>query len=80
MINNDWDVILKDEFKKNSFKKLIQFVANERKAYTIFPSAKNIFSAFKLSSFSKTRVIIIGQDLYHRRGQAHGLTFSVSNT
>ncbi len=80
LINNDWDVILKDEFKKKSFKKTIQFVANERKKCTVFPSAENVFTAFKLSSFSKTRVVIIGQDPYHRRGQAHGLSFSVTNT
>jgi uracil-DNA glycosylase len=78
-INNDWDIILKDEFQKKSFKKLIQFVANERKKYTIFPSEDNVFTAFKLSSFSKTKIVIIGQDPYHGKGQAHGLSFSVSN-
>ena len=30
LINNDWDIILKDEFQKESFKELTQFVANER--------------------------------------------------
>ena len=79
IINNDWDIILKDEFQKKSFKKLIQFVANERKKNTIFPSEDNVFTAFKLSSFSKTKIVIIGQDPYHGKGQAHGLAFSVSN-
>ena len=78
-INNDWDVILKDEFQKKSFKKLMQRITNERKEYTVFPSENNIFTAFKLSSFSKTKIVIIGQDPYHAKGQAHGLAFSVQN-
>ena len=34
--------------------------------------------SFKLSSFSNTRVVIIGQDPYHKKGQANGLAFSVA--
>jgi len=78
-INNDWDIILKDEFQKKSFKKLMQLITNERKECTVFPSENNIFTAFKLSSFSKTKIVIIGQDPYHGKGQAHGLAFSVQN-
>ena len=79
LINNDWDIILKDEFQKESFKELTQFVANEREKYTVFPLEDNVFTAFKLCSFSKTKVVIIGQDPYHGKGQAHGLAFSVPN-
>ena len=79
LINNDWDIILKDEFQKESFKELTQFVANEREKYSVFPLEDNVFSAFKLCSFFKTKVVIIGQDPYHRKGQAHGLAFSVPN-
>ncbi len=78
-INNDWDIILKGEFQKKSFKQLMQVITNERKEYTILPSENNIFTAFKLSSFSKTKVVVIGQDPYHGKGQAHGLAFSVPN-
>lgn len=79
-IYNDWDIILKNEFKKRSFKKIMQFIARERKKFNVFPSPENIFNAFKISSFSKTKVIIIGQDPYHKIGQAHGLSFSVNDT
>ena len=79
LINNDWEIILKDEFRKESFKRLMKFLANERKNFTIFPSEDKVFTAFKLSSFSKTRIIIIGQDPYHGKEQAHGLSFSVAN-
>ena len=79
LINNDWDIILKDEFQKKSFKKLMQIITNERKGYAVFPSEDKVFTSFKLSSFSKTKIVIIGQDPYHGKGQAHGLSFSVPN-
>jgi uracil-DNA glycosylase len=79
-INNDWEIVLKDEFQKRSFKQLTKSLANERKNYTILPSEDKIFTAFKLSSFSKTKIIILGQDPYHREKQAHGLCFSVPNS
>ena len=79
LINNDWDIILKDEFQKESFKELTQFVANEREKYSVFPLEDNVFTALKLCSFSKTKVVVIGQDPYHGKGQAHGLAFSVPN-
>ena len=45
----------------------------------IYPSAKQIFNAFNLAPFDKVKVVIIGQDPYHGKGQAHGLSFSVPN-
>ncbi|MEC9209310.1 MAG: uracil-DNA glycosylase [Bacteroidota bacterium] len=79
LINNDWDIILKDEFQKKAFAKLMQFIVAERKEHTIFPSEEKVFTALKLSSFSQTKIVIIGQDPYHGKGQAHGLAFSVPN-
>ena len=76
-INNDWDAILKNVFEEDYFKQLMKFVANERKLYNIYPSEKEVFNFLKLSPFSKTKVVIIGQDPYHNKGQAHGLSFSV---
>ena len=79
LIHNDWDTILKNEFQKRSFKKLMNTINNERKNHTIFPSKENVFRALKASSFSRTKVVIIGQDPYHSVGQADGLAFSVPN-
>ena len=76
-ISNDWDIILKDDFQKKSFTKLMRYIYDERKIYTIFPKEEDVFSAFKLCSFSKTKIVIIGQDPYHGDGQANGLAFSV---
>ena len=77
MINNDWNEILKSEFKKTYFTNLMKFVDNEYNTKTIFPKKEDIFNAFNYCSFSNAKVIIIGQDPYHNFDQAHGLAFSV---
>ena len=38
----------------------------------------NIFNALKATSFENIKAVIIGQDPYHGKGQAHGLCFSVN--
>lgn len=79
VINNDWDIILKDEIQNKSFEKLISLIARERKINNIFPEENSVFNALKLSPFSKTKIVIVGQDPYHKIGLAHGLCFSVPN-
>lgn len=76
MIGNDWDILLKDEFNKDYFKNLEKFVLNEYNTKTIYPPFGDIFNAFKLTPFSEVKVVILGQDPYHEKGQAHGLAFS----
>jgi len=43
----------------------------------IFPAKQDIFTALRLTPFSEVSVVIVGQDPYHGKGQAHGLSFSV---
>lgn len=74
---NDWDELLKDEFKKDYYLRLRQFLINEYKTRRIFPGMYDIFNAFKYTSFDNVKAVIIGQDPYHGIGQAHGLCFSV---
>ena len=76
-IGNDWNGVLKDEFEKESFENLTDFLINEYKSEVCFPPLKDIFNAFEVCSFSDTQVVILGQDPYHGEGQAHGLSFSV---
>ncbi len=76
-IEQNWKLKLNDEFEKPYFKELVSFVKNEYKSNECFPKAENIFNAFELSPFDRTKVVIIGQDPYHGYGQAHGLCFSV---
>jgi uracil-DNA glycosylase len=77
MIGNDWDIILKEEFDKEYFKELIEKVKKEYEEKTIFPKQTEIFNAFRHTSYSDVKVVILGQDPYHNIGQAHGLSFSV---
>lgn len=73
----DWKKKLNDELNKPYFKELLSFIEKEYQEKECFPQYANIFQAFELSPFEKTKVVIIGQDPYHGYGQAHGLCFSV---
>ena len=79
MIGNDWDILLQDEYQKEYFKKLLDFVKKEYQTKTIYPKQNEVFNAFRYTSFDNVKVVILGQDPYHGPNQAEGLSFSVSN-
>ena len=76
MIGNDWDSVLADEFKKDYFLEIKDFVDSEYESKTVYPPYEEIFNAFRLTPLSEVKVVILGQDPYHEPGQAHGLAFS----
>jgi uracil-DNA glycosylase len=76
-IETSWKSKLQEEFEKEYFTRLSEFIKEEYKTKTIFPPGKLIFNAFDLCPFEKVKAVIIGQDPYHGPGQAHGLCFSV---
>ena len=77
-IEDSWKTALADEFNKEYFIKLTDFVRGEYlSGKAIYPAPANIFNAFNLCPLDKVKVVIIGQDPYHEPGQAHGLCFSV---
>lgn len=76
-ISESWYLKLKDEFDKDYFKSLQEFLNKEYKQFTIYPKEENIFNALNLVSYEDVKVVIIGQDPYHEPNQAHGLSFSV---
>ncbi|GGE93057.1 Uracil-DNA glycosylase [Chishuiella changwenlii] len=78
-IDDSWKEILNDEFAKDYFVNLTDFVRNEYQTKTIYPPASKIFSAFNHTSFDDVKVVLIGQDPYHGAGQANGLSFSVAD-
>ena len=78
-IEESWKQVLKEEFEKDYFKNLTDFVRNEYKNQQIFPPPSKIFNAFDLCPFDETKVVILGQDPYHDINQAHGLCFSVND-
>jgi uracil-DNA glycosylase len=76
-IEPSWKSLLTDEFEKEYFVRLTEFVRDEYRTKTVYPPAGLIFNAFNLCPFPGLKVVIIGQDPYHGPGQAHGLCFSV---
>lgn len=78
-IESSWKEVLVDEFKKEYFESLTEFVHQEYRTQKIYPPAKLIFNAFDQCPFEQVKVVILGQDPYHGPGQAHGLCFSVND-
>ncbi len=78
-IHPSWQKVLSEEFEKEYFENLTQFVKKEYSVKTIYPEGKNIFRAFELCPFEDVKVVIIGQDPYHGPKQANGLCFSVND-
>ncbi len=78
-IPESWQPHLAAEREKPYFAQLESFVADEQQQYTIYPPADKIFTALDLTSYENTRVLLLGQDPYIQKGQAHGLAFSVED-
>ncbi|HZK34675.1 MAG TPA: uracil-DNA glycosylase [Bacillota bacterium] len=76
-LGNDWGMLLGDEFKKEYYLRLMEFLEKEYSERVIYPDMHKIFEALRLTSYANTRVVILGQDPYHGPNQAHGLAFSV---
>ena len=77
MLTTKWDEILKEEYQKDYFKKLVENVRIKYNKTTCFPKADEVFKAFKLTDYDNIKIIILGQDPYHGTGEAEGLSFSV---
>jgi uracil-DNA glycosylase len=73
----DWNPVLRDEFDKPYWSRLMQFVAQERATHEVYPPHDDVFAALHLTPLADVKVVILGQDPYHGPGQAHGLCFSV---
>lgn len=78
-IEPSWQQHLNSEFEKPYFSSLTTFVRQEYQSYKCYPPGSLIFNAYNLCPFDKVKVVIIGQDPYHEPGQAHGLSFSVTD-
>lgn len=75
-----WTELLQDEMQKDYMVELFDFVATERQNFTIYPRHEDVFTAFDLTDYDDVKVVILGQDPYHKPNQAHGLAFSVINS
>lgn len=77
-LKNEWLKAMRPEFSKPYYKELYRFIKEEYKTHTVYPPADKIFHAFDMTPLNKVRVVIIGQDPYHGKGQANGMCFSVN--
>lgn len=77
-VKKDWVELLKEEFNKDYYKELSEFINNEYSTKTIHPPKEDIFNALLYTSYENTKVVILGQDPYQTPGFAHGLSFSVN--
>jgi len=73
-----WKQHVGDYLMQPQMRELSSFL-RQRKASgaAVFPPGPQIFAAFDATPFEQVKVVILGQDPYHGRGQAHGLSFSV---
>jgi len=76
-IEESWLNVLAAEFEQPYFAQLKTFLIEEKRQYVVYPPGSLIFNAFAHTPFDKVKVVILGQDPYHGKGQAHGLCFSV---
>lgn len=72
-----WANVLDEDRNASYFVQLQAFLAEERRRYTIYPPADQVFAALAMTPYDRVRVLLLGQDPYHDDGQAHGLCFSV---
>ncbi|NJC68152.1 uracil-DNA glycosylase [Planosporangium thailandense] len=73
----DWRDVMRPYLDPGTVAALSEFVEGEYASHPVYPPLPDLFSAFRLCPFAAARVLILGQDPYHKAGQAHGLSFSV---
>lgn len=79
MITEKWDEILKEEYQKEYFIKLLKTLQIEYRTKTVFPKKSEVFRALRLTDYDQIKIVILGQDPYHGEGEAEGLSFSVKD-
>ncbi len=73
----DWRAAMEPYLDPAVVAELAAFVDAEYAAHPVYPPLPDLFTAFRLCPPQRARVLILGQDPYHKAGQAHGLSFSV---
>jgi len=78
-IAESWKSAMAAEFEKDYWQQLsaevqADYLLNDP---PIYPPRPLLFNAFDLTPLPDVRVVVLGQDPYHGKGQAMGLSFSV---
>lgn len=76
-LGNEWDSLLAEEFEKDYYLSLREFLKTEYSQGPVYPPMNDLFNALVYTSYSDVKVVMLGQDPYHGPGQAHGMCFSV---
>lgn len=78
-VTNDWAPVVRGECQKPYYQKLTEFIKSEYLSteHIIYPPSEDIFNALDLTPLHEVKAVILGQDPYHDKDQAHGLCFSV---
>ena len=79
LVGNKWDLILDSEYRKDYFKRIVDFINSEYKLKTVYPVKSRILRSLELTDYDDVKVVILGQDPYHGEGEANGLCFAVSD-
>ncbi|WP_439102655.1 uracil-DNA glycosylase [Congregibacter sp.] len=78
-VPDEWCALLRSDFESDYMRSLCAFLEERRSTgVAVFPPSHQVFGAFANMSPEDVHVVILGQDPYHKRGQAHGLSFSVT--
>lgn len=74
----EWKQKFPNEFEKPYFTNLVQKLNEDNQnKLNIFPPIDKIFKVFEVCKPENIKVVICGQDPYHKKGQAEGFSFSV---
>ncbi len=79
VLDKSWSEKLSNRFQQDYKRKLFTWLENEYASKVVFPPKQQVFSALNLVPIANVKVVIIGQDPYHTKGQADGLAFSCHN-
>jgi len=75
----NWRILFERVRKESYWMELMDQLFQDAQHHILYPPIDQIFTALKLCPAHQTKCIIVGQDPYHRPGQANGLSFSVPN-
>ena len=80
-IKDSWKTLFtkynnKYKTKNKSLNNILDSLKNNE--YNIYPKTENIFKCFEYFESNETKIVILGQDPYHRPNQATGLCFGIN--
>lgn len=76
-IEDSWYNLLKLYFESTVYSDCIKLLKKEQEEFTVYPKTEDILKAYNTTPLDQVKVVLLAQDVYHQKGQAHGLCFSV---